>query len=260
LDTNVCAYPAVGVWHHYLATGDLGFLEAMFPMVEAAMAFVLRLQRHTGEVRWCVEPDGTRSELALLTASSSIYFSLRCAIAAADRLGLTRPHWELAAERLSQAISGRPDRFAPKHRYAMDWYYPVLCGALGGAQAAGRLHRRWPTFVMDGLGVRCVADQPWVTAAETAECAMAFAVAGLPDEASLLLVWAQHLRHADGSYWTGCVHPDGVHFPGGERSTYGAAAVVIAHRLLWGATEAERLFGGGGLPACTSSSELAPVD
>ena len=43
LDTNVSAYVAVGSWHHYLATGDLGFLEAMFAVVEPAIAFALRL-------------------------------------------------------------------------------------------------------------------------------------------------------------------------------------------------------------------------
>ena len=33
-DTNVCAYVATGVWHHYLATGDLGFLEELWPTVQ----------------------------------------------------------------------------------------------------------------------------------------------------------------------------------------------------------------------------------
>ena len=51
----------------------------------------------------------------------------------------------------------------------MDWYYPVLGGALRGAAAAERLARGWDTFVVPGLGVRCVSDQPWVTVAETCE-------------------------------------------------------------------------------------------
>ncbi len=36
LDTNVSCYVANGVWHHYLCTGDTGFLETMFPVVERA--------------------------------------------------------------------------------------------------------------------------------------------------------------------------------------------------------------------------------
>ena len=36
LDTNVTSYIANGVWHHYLCTGDTGFLEVLFPIVERA--------------------------------------------------------------------------------------------------------------------------------------------------------------------------------------------------------------------------------
>ena len=32
-ETNFCAYVAVGVWHHYLATGDDTFLDRMWPAV-----------------------------------------------------------------------------------------------------------------------------------------------------------------------------------------------------------------------------------
>src|ERR1700687_4981511 len=105
----------------------------------------------------------------------------------------------------------------------MDWYYPVLSGALTGAVARTRLSERWAEFTMDRLGVRCVSDQPWVTAAEPAECAMALDAAGMAAEAWSLLDWVQHLRCEDGSYWTGCVYPQAVPFPGGERSTYTAA-------------------------------------
>ena len=36
----------------------------------------------------------------------------------------------------------------------------------------------WPTFAMEGLGVRCVYDEPWVTASETAEASLAYAAIG----------------------------------------------------------------------------------
>jgi len=44
----------------------------------------------------------------------------------------------------------QPDAFAPKHRWAMDWYYPVLTGVVGGAEGRARLSDRFDTFVMDG--------------------------------------------------------------------------------------------------------------
>ena len=248
LDTNVSAYVAVGSWHHYLATGDLGFLEAMFAVVEPAIAFALRLQQPGGEVLWSIDASGVPGDFALLTGCSSTYLSLRCAIAAAQRLGRERPEWELAAGRLGHAVAHRPEAFADKGRWAMDWYYPVLCGAVRHDEARTRLRRRWTRFVMHGLGVRCVHDQPWVTAAETAECVLALDACGMDDEAGWLLGWAQHLRHDDGSYWTGRVHPQAVNFPGGERTTYTAAAVVLAHEALTGTSPASALFRGQGLP------------
>ncbi len=221
----------------------------MWPVVDGAIGFALGLQQPGGEILWSLEPDGTPGRFALLTGSSSIHHSLRCALAIAGALGLERPEWELAAGRLAHAVAFCEDAFEPKARWAMDWYYPVLCGAVSGPSARARLLERWDAFVMDGLGVRCVADRPWVTAAETAECAMALDSAGLPAEGIRLLEWTDHLRDADGAYWTGCVHPECVRFPGGERSTYTAAAVVIADHVLGGAGPAAGLFRGETLPA-----------
>lgn len=126
----------------------------------------------------------------------------------------------------------------------MDWYYPVLCGARTGAPARARLRDGWDTFVLDGVGVRCVSDQPWVTAAETAECVMALDACGLRREAETLLSWTRHFRDPDGGYWTGCVHPQCVRYPGNERSTYTAAAALLADFTLYGTGRASGLFRG----------------
>ena len=248
-DTNVTAYIATGLWFHTLATGSDALLRSMWPTVERAMDFVCRLQWPGGELCWSLEPtDLSMGAFALLTGSSSAYFSLRCAVAAAEHLGCERPDWELSAGRLAHAIANRPEAFADKGRWAMDWYYPVLSGALQGERAKRHLAERTDEFLMDRLGVRCVSDQPWVTAAETAECVMALDAAGLTDEAWTLFEWAQHLRHDDGSYWTGCVYPQAVSYPDGERSTYTAAAIVLAANSLAGEGPSAGLFRGDGLP------------
>jgi hypothetical protein len=248
-DPNVCAYVATGVWQHLLVTGDRGFAGWAWPMVERAIDFTLSLQTDGGEVIWSLDPDGTPGRFALLTGSSSMLHSIRCALALADALGRERPDWELAAGRLSHAVAFRPDAFEPKDRWAMDWYYPVLSGALAGEAAVARMRLRYETFVMEGRGVRCVSDRPWVTTAETSECVMALDAAGLRDEAAQLFGWIQQQRHEDGSYWTGCVYPQEVHFPGGERSTYSAAAVVLAAHALQGSGPADGLFRGDTLPS-----------
>jgi len=235
LDANVSAYVATGTWHHFLATGDLGFLEAMWPVVDAAMGFVLGLQKPGGEIVWARHGDGTPWAFALLTASSSVFASLGAALAVAGRLGLERPRWERAHVALGRVIAGDPGAFLPKDRWSMDWYYPALAGVVTGEVAADRLAAGYRRFVMDGLGVRCVADKDWVTAAETAECAMAHLGAGEVGTARRLLEWTGHLRHHDGSYFTGMVHPQRDHFPAGERSTYSAAAIVLTAAALTGA-------------------------
>ena len=192
LDTNVCAYLATGVYHHYLVTGEIDGLDDLWPVVERAIDFVLRWQRPDGTVVWSLDAAGRpEEEYALLTGSSSIYHSLRCAVAIAERLGKECPDWELAAGRLGHAVAHHARSFAPKNEFAMDWYYPVLAGALGG-EAASRPHRdecRGSTFnVMEGPRVRCVSTNDWITAAETAECVLALdALPGLDEEARDLL-------------------------------------------------------------------------
>lgn len=242
LDANVCAYVAAGVWHHWLLFADRGFAETMWPVVEKAIDFVLDLQTPRGEILWARHADGTPWSFALLTGSSSICHSLRCAIALAELLGHERPDWELSAARLAHVIANEPDAFAPKHRWAMDWYYPVLAGVVDGDAGRARLDARWATFMMEGRGVRCVSDRPWITVAETCECAMALMVVDETARATELFRWAQQFRTDSGRYWTGTVYPDEVHFPADEQSTYTAAAVVLATDALSGTTPAAALF------------------
>jgi hypothetical protein len=243
LDANVCAFPATGVWHRWLCTHDLGFVEAMWPVVEKAIDFVLDLQTQRGEIIWARHADGTPWSFALLTGSSSMCHSLRCAIALAELLGHERPDWELSTARLAHVIRHHEtEAFAPKHRWAMDWYYPVLTGVVTGEEGRDRLEARHDAFVMDRRGVRCVADRPWITVAETCEYAMANLVLGNRDRAETLFSWTEQFRTDDGRYWTGTVYPDQGRFPADERSTYTAAAVVLAGDALSGASPASGLF------------------
>ncbi|HLM63147.1 MAG TPA: hypothetical protein VK306_02525 [Acidimicrobiales bacterium] len=242
LDANVIAYVAAGVWHRWLCTGDRSFAEAMWPVVERAIDFVLELQTARGEILWARHADGTPWSFALLTGSSSICHSLRCAIALAEMLGQERPDWELSAARLTHVIRHVPEAFAPKARWAMDWYYPVLAGVVTGEAGRERLGSRHGAFVMDGRGVRCVSDRPWVTVAETCEYALANLVVGRRERAEALLAWAQGYRTDDGRYWTGTVYPAESRFPAGERSTYTASAVVLAADGLAGGSPASALF------------------
>ena len=251
LDANTIAYVAAGVWHHWLRFGDAGFLAEMWPVVQRALDFVLALQTPRGEILWARHADGTPWPFALLTGSSSISHSLRCGLAAARQVGEERPSWELALARLVHTIRHfGHEAFAPKDRWAMDWYYPVLAGVLQGAEARNRLASRRGIFVHEGEGVRCVSNQDWVTTAETCECAMAYLAAGDRDAALSLFEWAQRLREPDGSYLTGRAFPSNVSYPDRERTTYSAAAVLLAADALAGTGATSGVFVEvGSLPA-----------
>ena len=100
LDTNVCAYIATGVWHHWRCTGDRGFVDNLWPTVERALTFVLAQRRPDGLPRWAVEPcpDGgegyvTPWDYALLTGTCSIQHALRCAASVGGDTGSPRPDW-----------------------------------------------------------------------------------------------------------------------------------------------------------------------
>ena len=258
LDTNVTCYVANGVWHHYLITGDTAFLEELWPVVERAIDYALSLQSETGEIAWRGDQPAPG---ALLTGSSSIHASIRCAIAIAERLGHERPDWELSLGQLAIAIAHRPERFLDKDRWAMDWYYPILGGSLRGHSAHARVAARWDTFVVEGRGVRCVSDRPWVTAAETCELVMALDAIGADEQARSLFAWVQFLRADGGGYWTGMNFDDDRFQEAGElypveQPTWNSAAVVLAANALDGSGPTSGLFRGEGLPVGLTPAEL----
>lgn len=245
-DSNFCAYIATGVWHHLMYTGDDAFALQMWPTVRAAIDFVLELRLDGGEICWARGPSGPLEE-ALVTGCASIHHSIRCAIALANHLGDPQPEWEVACGELAHALVAHPGLFTEKPHHSMDWYYPILSGALRGPGADERIAERWSDFVVDGLGIRCVDDRPWVTGAETCELALALDAMGRTDQARQQLANMQHLRERDGSYWTGLVYADGKRWPV-ERTTWTGAAMILAADALSRTTPANGIFRGTHLP------------
>lgn len=251
-DANMSAYPAVGLWHHWLVCRDRDLLARLWPSVRAGLDWIVSLQLPWGGIAWAQErrdgadPRPPHPE-ALLAGSSSIHQSLRAGIALAELVGEAQPDWELAAGLLAHSIAVHRDRYLDKSDHAMDWYYPVLGGAVRGAAAAELLASRWDEFVVPGLGSRCVATNRWVTGAETCELAMALDVLGAREAAHALVADSRHLRAADGAYWTGSVFPEGTFWPV-EHTTYTAAAVLLAVDALSDATPGAGIMRGDTLP------------
>lgn len=237
-EVNMSSYLAVGIWHHWLIRRDIGFVRRFWPHVRAGLDWVVAQQLPFGGINWTPTETG-----ALLAGSSSIYQSLRAGVALADLLDDPQPEWELAGGRLGHAVREHRDLFLDKSTYSMDWYYPVLGGAVRGAAAFALLETRWDEFVVDGLGIHCVDTNPWVTGAETCELAMALDALGDQRRAVKLLAEMQHMRGEEGKYWTGWVYGDDVHWPV-EHTTYTAAAVILAVDAL-GETHGHATEGSG---------------
>ncbi len=226
-EVNMSAYFAVGLWHHWLVRRDIEFIRRFWPSVRAGLDWVVSQQSGFGGINWT-----PTESFSLLAGSSSIYQSLRAGVALADLLDDPQVEWELAGGRLGHAVREHRDLFEDKSTFSMDWYYPVLGGAVRGRAAFELIDSRWDAFVVPGLGIHCVDTNPWVTGAETCELAMALDLLGDHRRALQLLADMQHLRAEEGKYWTGWVYgakedEPGVNWPV-EHTTYTAAAVILA--------------------------------
>ncbi len=241
-DSNMSSYIAVGVFHHYLLTSDLEFLKSMWIPVTRAIHFALSLQAPGGEIHWAKSPEGVVDPMALMTGTSSIFFSIKCALSIAEILGEERPEWHKALFKIRESITMRPHSFnISKSRFSMDWFYPILSGALTGIEAQKRIDKYWKKFVVEGQGVRCVSDQPWVTIAETAEFVLALSAMGNEKLARIIFGWIQDRRYDDGSYWCGFTFPDMVIWPE-DKLSWTNGVVLMAADALFDLTPASRMF------------------
>ncbi len=241
-DANMSSYIAVGVFHHYLITGDLGFLERMWKPLAAAINFALRLQTPDGEIHWAISPEGKVDPMALLTGSSSIFMSLKCALAVAKILGHPVPDWQSALLKLGDAIRNKPHLFnVTKSRFSMYWFYPILAGVLKAADAQKRIDKYWKKYIIEERGARCVHDEPWVTVAESSELTIALAAMGNFELAKIVFSWIVDCRYDDGSYWCGFTCPDIIVWPE-EKITWTNAVALMAADAIYNLTPAGQIF------------------
>ncbi|KPP82615.1 MAG: hypothetical protein HLUCCA04_00735 [Oceanicaulis sp. HLUCCA04] len=238
-DTNFAGYAAVTVMRCALALDEPRLMARHFPMVARALDFVMNLQTRHGDVVWRAPDAGQTLEDvdALRAGNSSLFKSFECGLRLAEILEKPRTDWARSRAAIARALVHTPERFDRKgidrSSYAMDWYYPVLTGVLTGAEARARLDESWDTFVVADLGCRCVTGEPWVTAAETAELALACLSTGRRDTARALVSELAPLAAPEGGYWMGWQYEIGDVWPK-ERPSWTAGAVILAADALDG--------------------------
>ena len=72
----------------------------MWDTVSQGIQYAINLQAPDGEIYWARNKNGAIDKMALLTGSSSIYMSIKCALAIADILGKKRLRWQKAMDSL----------------------------------------------------------------------------------------------------------------------------------------------------------------
>jgi MMP endo-(1,4)-3-O-methyl-alpha-D-mannosidase len=243
-DTNFSTYIATGMWFHCLTTRDLDFLRYMWPAVEKGIDFALSLQQPGGEIYWGLSEENEVWPGAILTASSSTWLSIKCGTRIAKKLGMDKPAWNKACQKLATAIKEHPERFdrlgEDKSGHAMTWYYPILVGLLKGKQAEERISRGWQDFMIDGWGCKCFADGKSVCVAETFELILALAKMGARDRATMVLDRVLQFQDSGGVFYREVYWPhreirkSEMEPQTDERNTWTSAAAILAMAALEG--------------------------
>tara|TARA_B110000008_G_scaffold179798_1_gene179036 strand:+ start:37 stop:1080 length:1044 start_codon:yes stop_codon:yes gene_type:complete len=243
--TNYAAYVAVAVWHFYLINNDVNFLQEFWEPVKKGILFSLSLQHDNGAIAWNIDEFEKIDEDYLLTGCSSIAKSLECAIAICQALGDQNyeSEWRIAHSKLIAALenpSGIFDLKKDRSRFSMDWYYPILGGINSQKRINSLTTKIKDSFWIQGLGIKCVSHEPWVTVAETSECSIAYKKIGKDKIALELLHNAISIVDSKGIPYMGWQFHENIYWPD-ETPSWTSAACILA------ADANNRLTSGAGL-------------
>ena len=229
-ETNFSSYIAVGMWHHFKNFKDRNFLDEYWPVLDAAIEFTLSAQSEHGDFFWAKDNKNWLDD-SLKTGCSSIYMSLICYKKIAKEINKRDKVSDTQINNLRDCLKNKPFRFdrnwESKERYSMDWYYPILSGAFSKSDSIELIRDKWNEFVVEGLGCKCVKEEPWVTAAESAELVLALTKIGLKNEAEKILQDTFNLIDDDGLLWTGYVFKDKKYWPI-EKPSWTMGAAILA--------------------------------
>ena len=230
--TNYASYIAVAVWHFYLLNDDIHFLKNFWEPVKKGVLFSLSLQHSNGAIAWNIDKYEKIDEDYLLTGCSSIAKSLECAIAICQVLDHKsfELEWRESHSKLIVALENPAEIFDLKKdrsRFSMDWYYPILGGINSKKRIVSLIEMIKNSFWIKDLGIKCVADEPWVTVAETSECSIAFKKIGEDKIASELLLNAIAIVDSHDIPYMGWQFNENIYWPE-ETPSWTAAACILA--------------------------------
>ena len=244
--THFAPYISVAALHFYKIFSDKEYLEYLWPSIESAINFSIKLQIQNGTIPWSVDKNQKIEEDFLLTGSSSILKSIECGIAISKIIKSTKnlEDWNHSYELLSKAIknpSGKFDLLKDRKRFSMDWYYPILSGCLNDNQKFFYVDKVFKDFYIKEMGIKCVIEEPWVTVAETCEFIICLMISGRDEDAKKLLKDVINISDINGVPYMGWQYEENIFWPL-ERPSWTSAALIIAADSVMGLSKGKDLF------------------
>ena len=229
--THFGPYISVAALHYYKIFSDKDKLLELWETIDSAINFSLNLQDSNGTIPWSVDKNNQIENDFLLTGASSILKSLECAIAISKILDLdSNKKWTKAYELLAYAIKnpkGLFDKTIDRSRFSMDWYYPIISGVLSDSEKDKYIKKIYKDFYIEGIGVKCVVEEPWVTVAETSEFIVSLVISNEIEEAKKLLIEVMNISDLNDIPYMGWQYEENIFWPE-EKPSWTAAALILA--------------------------------
>ena len=229
--THFGPYISVAALHYYKIFSDKDKLLELWETIDSAIDFSLNLQNSNGTIPWSVDKNNQIENDFLLTGASSILKSLECAIAISKILDLdSNKKWIKAYELLAYAVKnpkGLFDKTIDRSRFSMDWYYPIISGVLSDSEKDKYIKKIYKDFYIEGIGVKCVVEEPWVTVAETSEFIVSLVISNEIEEAKKLLTEVMNISDLNDIPYMGWQYEENIFWPE-EKPSWTAAALILA--------------------------------
>ena len=229
--THFGPYISVAALHYFKIFSDKDKLFELWETIKSAIDFSIDLQNSNGTIPWSIDKNNEIENDFLLTGSSSILKSLECAIAISKILDLdSNEKWTKAYESLAYAVrnpEGLFDKKTDRSRFSMDSYYPIISGVLLDYEKEKYIKKIFKDFYVEGIGVKCVVEEPWVTVAETSEFIVSLVISNKLEEAKKILIEVMNVSDANDIPYMGWQYEENIFWPE-EKPSWTAAALILA--------------------------------
>ena len=230
-------YISLPLLQKYYIDGDLDYLFSYRSEMHQIFKGTEKFKDAEGYYHWALDESGLVDD-TLVTSSCSLELSRR----AYNKIcKLINDEKYIINEEIISPKKLRSKKFdrdgISRARFSMDSYYPILCNC-GTKEDANKLLNK---FYVNGLGIKCVEEEPWVTFAESSECIMALHKIGLLEEAKKIFNEVLKHKNTKGYFPTGYQYDLRVYWPE-ENSTWTNAAIIMAADCLYDITGKEKVI------------------